>query len=157
MNYEGRIKALGLELPPSPKPLATYIPAVRVGEILFLSGILPSINGALQYTGKVGGALTLDEGKEAARIAVLNALSVIRGECGSLDAVERIVRVAVHVASAEGFVEQSKVADGASNLLVDIFAEVGRHTRLALGAAELPFSAPVELEMIVQVKSERRE
>ena len=151
MSYEDQLNALGLELPPIPKPASAYIPVVRTGNLLFLSGIIPSINGKLQFRGKVGRELTLEEGQEAARITALNALSVIKGELGSLDGVQRIVRVSVHIASAEGFSEQSKVADGASNLLLDIFGEAGRHARLALGAAELPFFAPIELEMIVEV------
>ncbi len=154
INYDSRLKELEIDLPPSPKPLSAYIPAVRTGNLLFLSGIIPSVNGALQYSGKVGRELTLAEGKEAARITLLNALSVIRGECGSLDFIHRIIRLSVYVASAEGFVEQSKVADGASNLLVDIFGENGRHARVALGAAELPFGAPIELEMIVELRTE---
>jgi enamine deaminase RidA (YjgF/YER057c/UK114 family) len=149
--YEDRLEALGLTLPPVPKPLSAYIPAVRTGNLLFLSGIIPSVNGTLLYPGKVGRELTLDEGKEAARITLLNALAVIQGECGSLNSVRRIIRLSVHVASAEGFTDQSKVADGASNLLVDIFGENGRHARLALGAVELPFGAPIELEMIVEL------
>ncbi len=154
VSYESRIKELGLELPLTPKPLAAYIPAVRTGDLLFLSGILPSVNGTLLFPGKVGRELTLDQGKEAARVSLLNALSVVKGECGSLDFIHRIIRMAVHVASAEGFGEQSKVADGASNLLVDIFGENGRHARLALGAAELPFHASVELELIVELRAE---
>lgn len=154
VDYESRLKELELDLPPFPKPLSAYIPAVRTGNLLFLSGIIPSVNGNLQYSGKVGRELTLEEGKKAAGIALLNALSVIRGECGSLNFIHRIIRMAVHVASAEGFVEQSRVADGASNLLVDIFGENGRHARLALGAVELPFSAPIELEMIVELRDQ---
>ena len=153
MNYEDQLKTLGLELPPIPKPASAYIPVVRTGDLLFLSGIIPSINGKLQFRGKVGRELTLEEGQEAARITALNALSVIRGEIGSLNDVKRIVRVSVHIASADGFSEQSKVADGASNVLLDIFGEAGRHARIALGAAELPFSAPIELEMIVEAVS----
>jgi enamine deaminase RidA (YjgF/YER057c/UK114 family) len=149
--YEDRLKSLGLTLPPVPKPLSAYIPAVRTGNLLFLSGIIPSVNGTLLYPGKVGRELSLEEGKEAARVTLLNALAVIRAECDSLDAVHRIIRLSVHVASAEGFMDQSKVADGASNLLVEVFGENGRHARVALGAAELPFGAPIELEMIVEL------
>jgi len=155
-NYEDQLKTLGIVLPPIPKPASAYIPVVRTGNLLFLSGIIPSVNGTLQFRGKVGRDLTLEEGQEAARITLLNALSVIKGEIGSLDAVKRIVRISVHVASAEGFSEQSKVADGASNVLLNIFGEAGRHARVALGAAELPFSAPIELEMIVEVSEETR-
>lgn len=102
--------------------------------------------------GKLGKELTVEQGQETARITLLNALAVIKAELGSLDKVARIVRIGVHVASAEGFTQQSAVANGASDLLVQIFGEAGRHARLALGAAELPLNAPVELEMIVQIK-----
>lgn len=151
MDYEDHLKTLGLELPSAPKPVAAYIPAVQTGNLLFLSGILPSVNGVLRFSGKIGRELSVEEGQEAARVALLSALSVVKGTCGSLNAIARIVRMTVHVASAEGFSEQSKVADGASNLLVSIFGEKGRHARVALGAAELPFMSPIELEMIVEV------
>jgi len=149
MDYEARLQELGLVLPPSPKPIAAYIPAVRVGNLLFLSGIIPSVNGTLPIVGKLGLELTVEQGREAARIALLNALAVIKTECGSLDAVKQIVRMAIHVASESEFTDQSKVADGASDLLVEIFGEKGRHARLSLGAVSLPVSAPIELELII--------
>ncbi len=150
-HYDDRLKELGITLPPVPKPLSAYIPAVKTGNLLFLSGIIPFVNGTLLYPGKLGNELTVEDGKEAARATLLNALAVIQGECGTLDCISRIVRMSVHIASADGFVEQSKVADGASNLLVEIFGENGRHARLALGANELPFRAPIELELIVEL------
>jgi enamine deaminase RidA (YjgF/YER057c/UK114 family) len=151
MDYEKKIQSLGLTLPPPPKPVATYLPAVRSGNLLFLSGMIPMVEGKMAVVGKLGKELTVEQGQEVARITLLNALAVIKATVGSLDRVERIVRIGVHVASAEGFTQQPAVANGASDLLVQIFGEAGRHARLALGAAELPLNAPVELEMIVQV------
>lgn len=151
MGYEEKLKELGLELPEAPKPVATYIPAVRAGELLFLSGVLPMRNGQLAFTGKLGRELTVTQGMEAAKIALLNALAIARQELGSLDRIARVVKVVGHVASAEGFADQPQVLNGASDLLVAIFGEAGRHARVAIGAAELPRHAAVEIEVILSV------
>ncbi len=151
MNIENKIQSLGLRLPLPPKPLASYVPIMRSGPLLFLSGMLPMVEGKLFAKGKLGVALSVDQGKACARMALLNALAVIQAETASLDAIEKIVRIAVHVASTPDFTEQAAVANGASDLLVEIFGAAGRHARLALGAVSLPLDAPVELEMIVQV------
>jgi enamine deaminase RidA (YjgF/YER057c/UK114 family) len=151
MGYEDKLKELGLELPPAPKPVATYIPAVRAGSLLFLSGVLPMQNGQLAYAGKLGRELTVSQGAEAAKLALLNALAIVKQELGSLDAITRVVKVVGHVASAEGFTEQPQVLNGASDLLVAIFGEAGRHARVATGAAELPRRAAVEIEVIFAV------
>lgn len=151
MDYEKKLQSLGLTLPSPPKPVATYVPAVRSANLLFLSGMIPMVEGKMAMVGKLGKELTVEQGQQAARITLLNALAVIKAELGSLDQVQRIVRIGVHVASAEGFTQQPAVANGASDLLVQIFGDAGRHARLALGAAELPLGAPVELEMIVEV------
>jgi enamine deaminase RidA (YjgF/YER057c/UK114 family) len=156
MAVEDQLRALGLELPPAPRPVASYVPAVRSGDLLFLSGILPMKDGRPAWIGKIGRELTVEQGAEAARLACLNALAVVRGELGSLDAVARIVRLGGHVASAEGFTQQPAVVNGASDLLVAIFGDAGRHARLALGAYELPLGAAIELELIVQVRSSAR-
>ena len=153
MSYEKKLNELGLTLPASPKPVATYIPAVRVGDLLFLSGVLPSRDGQLIMTGKLGQALSIEQGMEAAKVALLNALAIIRSEAGSLDRVKRIVKMVGHIASAPGFTDKPQVLNGASDLLVAIFGEAGRHARVAVGAAELPRQAPVEIELIVQVMS----
>lgn len=153
MDYEKKLQSLGLTLPSPPKPVATYVPAVRSGNLLFLSGMIPMVEGKMAMVGKLGKELTVEQGQQAARITLLNALAVIKAELGSLDQVQRIVRIGVHVASAEGFTQQPAVANGASDLLVQIFGDAGRHARLALGAAELPLGAPVELEMIVEAAS----
>ena len=151
MSFEARLKELGIELPVPPTPVATYVPAVRAGDLLFLSGVIPVRQGKLTVEGKLGRDLTVEQGYEAARIALLNALSIVRTEMGSLDRVKRIVRLVGYVASAEGFAQQPAVINGASDLLVNIFNEAGRHARVAVGAAQLPLNSPVELELIVQV------
>lgn len=151
MAYDEKLMELGLTLPAPPKPMATYIPAVRVGDLLFLSGVLPSRDGQLIMTGKLGQGLSIEQGMEAAKVAVLNALAIIRSEVGSLDRVKRIVKMVGHIASAPGFTDQPQVLNGASDLLVSIFGDAGRHARVAVGAAELPRQAPVEIELIVQI------
>lgn len=151
MSFERRLVELGIGLPPAPKPVANYVPAVRAGELVFLSGVIPSRDGKLLYVGKLGRELSVEQGYEAAKATVLNALAILRGEIGTLDNLKRVVRLVGHVASAEGFVQHPAVINGASDLLVQIFGDAGRHARVALGAAELPMNAPVELELIVQV------
>lgn len=153
MTFEQRLNESNLELPAPPTPLANYVPVVRVGDLLFLSGVLPSRDGQLIMTGKLGRELTVEQGAEAARVAVLNALSIIRNETGSLDAVKQIVKMVGHVASDSGFTDQPRVLNGASDLLVALFGDAGRHARVAVGAAELPRNAPVEIELIVQIIS----
>ncbi|MGB4068211.1 MAG: RidA family protein [Nitrospira sp.] len=151
MSYEQKLTQLGLALPAPPKPVANYVPAVRTGDLLFLSGVLPSRDGQLIMTGKLGQNLSIDQGMEAARVAVLNGLSIIRQEAGSLDRVKRIVKMVGHIASAPGFTDQPQVLNGASDLLVSLFGDAGRHARVAVGAAELPRQAPVEIELIVEL------
>jgi len=151
MSFEARLTELGITLPPAPKPVATYIPAARAGDLLFLSGTGPFKDGNIVYAGKLGKDLTVEQGYEAARLTLLNALAMVRQELGTLDRVTRVVRVTGHVASAEGFTKQPAVLNGASDLLVQIFGEAGRHARLALGAAELPLNMAIELELILQV------
>ncbi|MBL8044634.1 MAG: RidA family protein [Nitrospira sp.] len=153
MSIDEKLKSLGLTLPAPPKPVASYVPAVLVGDLLFLSGILPFRDGQVAITGKLGQEVTVERGAEAARLALLNALAVVKHELGSLDRVQRIVRVVGHVASATGFVQQPAVINGASDLLVQIFGEAGRHARVALGAAELPLHAAIELEVLVHVRA----
>jgi enamine deaminase RidA (YjgF/YER057c/UK114 family) len=151
MSYEQKLTQLGLALPAPPKPVANYVPVVRVGDLLFLSGVLPSRDGQLIMTGKLGQNLSIEQGMEAARVAVLNGLSIVRHEAGSLDRVKRIVKMVGHIASAPGFTDQPQVLNGASDLLVSVFGDAGRHARVAVGAAELPRQAPVEIELIVEL------
>jgi enamine deaminase RidA (YjgF/YER057c/UK114 family) len=151
MSTEQRLQELGLELPAPPKPVANYVPAVQVGDLLFLSGVLPSRDGQIIMTGKLGQGITIEQGVEAARVAVLNGLSIVKHEIGSLDRVKRIVKVVGYIASAPGFTDHPQVLNGASDLLVSLFGDTGRHARVAVGAAELPRHAPVEIELIVQI------
>jgi enamine deaminase RidA (YjgF/YER057c/UK114 family) len=151
MKPEEQLRALGLELPPAPKPVGAYVPAVRTGNLVFISGQLPMKEGKLMATGHVGREVTLAEAQACARQAALNALAVVAGEIGGLAKVARIVRITGHVASAPGFTDQAKVLNAASELLAQVFGDAGRHSRAAVGAAELPLGAPVELEMIVEV------
>lgn len=153
MSYDEKLLELGLTLPVAPKPVATYVPAVRVGDLLFLSGVLPSRDGQLVMTGKLGDTLSIEQGMEASKISVLNALAIVKSEVGSLEHIKRIVKMVGHIASAPGFTGQPEVLNGASDLLVAVFGDRGRHARVAVGAAELPRQAPVEIELIVQVIS----
>ena len=153
MSFDAKLKALNIELPMAPKPVANYVPVVQAGDLLFLSGVLPSRDGQLILTGKLGQGITIEQGMEAAKVAALNALAIVRSEVGSLDKVKRIVKMVGHIASAPGFTDQPQVLNGASDLLVQIFGEAGKHARVAVGAAELPRQAPIEIELIVQVMS----
>lgn len=152
MSYEQKLVELGLQLPAVAKPVAAYVPAVRDGNIVYTSGQIALVNGALKYTGKVGGAVTLEEGYDAARICCLNALAAVKSMIGSLDNVERVLKVTAFIASAPGFTAQPKVANGASELLAQLFGEAGQHARSAVGVAELPLDTPVEVELVVKVK-----
>lgn len=152
MNPEVRLKDMGLSLPRPASPVGSYLPCVQAGDLLFVSGQLPMRDGQLVARGKVGGAVTLDEAQDAARQAVLNALAQVAGVSESLEHVVRIVRVGVFVNSAPGFTDQAKVANGASDLLVGVFGDAGRHARVAVGANELPLDAAVEVELVVQIR-----
>ena len=151
MSFENRLVELGLTLPSPPKPVATYVPFLQVGSLLFLSGVVPSRDGQIMFCGKLGREFSKEEGYEATKITLLNALANIRLALGTLDRVKRVVKMTGYVASQEGFVEQPFVINGASDLLVEIFGEAGRHARVAVGVAELPLGVPVELELIVEV------
>lgn len=148
---ESRLAALGLTLPDPPKPVAAYIPCRRSGNLLYISGQVPILQGKLFATGAVPDPVTIDQARACAGQCVLNALSVIKAEVGSLSAVRQVVRVGVFVCSLPGFTQQPQVANGASELLVEVFGEAGRHARAAVGSVALPLGAPVEVEMIVEV------
>src|ERR1035437_7894367 len=145
---EAKIKELGYTLPEAPKPLAAYIPAIRVDKFVYTAGQLPTVKGELKYKGKVGIQVTEEEGQKAAEFSVLNCLSVIKSVCGDLDSIEQVVKLTVFVNSADGFTNQPKVANGASELLLKIFGESGKHVRSAVGVNELPIDAALEIEMI---------
>lgn len=154
MTPEQRLAALGLELPAVMAPTASYVPAVRTGDLLFLAGHNPWEDGEIRLTGKVGRDLTLAEGKRAARIVALNLLATLKAELGELSRVARIVKLLVFVNSDPGFAEQHKVADGASELLAEVFdADAAPHARSAVGMAALPFDMGVEIEMVVALAS----
>jgi len=146
---EERLKDLGIELPPPPEPMGNYIGAVQVGDLVFLGGVSNRVRGVLKYRGKLGRDLTVEQGYDAARMAAINHLAILKAFLGDL---ERIVKVVGHINCAPGFNRLPPVLNGASDLLVEVFGEAGRHARLALGAAELNDDIPVETEMIVQVR-----
>ncbi|QBD78718.1 RidA family protein [Ktedonosporobacter rubrisoli] len=151
MSFEQRVKELGLTIPQLPAPAYTYVPAVQTGNLIFASGQTPTVDGKLTIQGKLGRDVSIEQGQEAARLALLNCLAEVRSITGSLDAIKRVVKLNGFVASAEGFVDQPRVINGASQLLEEIFGETGKHARFAIGLAELPAGAPVELEIIVEV------
>lgn len=145
-----RLAELGIELPAPVAPLASYLPAVRTGDLVYTSGQLPIVDGTLVITGKVGAEVSAQDAAGYARTCALNALAAIDALVG-IDAVRRVVKVVGFVASASGFADQPLVVNGASDLLGEVFGEAGRHARSAIGVAELPRNAPVEVEMIVEV------
>ena len=148
---EQRLRALGIVLPQPPAPFGSYVEAVQSGQLLFLSGMLPTEGHGAKIIGRVGAELDIEGGRSAARLAALNALAVARQYLGSLDRVERIVRLGVSVATAGDVRDQPKVADAASELLQDVFGKDKSPCRLVLGVASLPLGAPVELELIFEV------
>jgi enamine deaminase RidA (YjgF/YER057c/UK114 family) len=150
-HVEARLAALGLTVPQVTIPLAAYIPAVRTGNLVYTSGQLPMIDGALAATGKVGGTVSAEEAAELAKICALNAIAAVRSLIGDLDKVVRVVKVVGFVASAPDFTGHPAVVNGASNLLKEAFGDAGVHARSAVGVAALPLDAPVEVEMIVEV------
>jgi enamine deaminase RidA (YjgF/YER057c/UK114 family) len=153
-EVESRLEALGLKLPEPTKPAANYVGAVRTGNLIYLSGHGPRPDPERAFIGKVGADLNVDRAYDAARAVMLNCLSTLKAEIGDLDRVRRVVKVLGMVNSAPGFGEQPKVINGASDLLVDLFGDRGRHARSAVGMAELPVGIAVEIEMIVEVEEE---
>jgi len=152
MGIIEKIRELGYELPEVAKPIGAYIPALRMGNLVMTSGMLPMKDGKILYTNEIGGVFhTADEGYKAAKLCVLNGLAAINQVC-PLDNIERIIKVTGYVQSAKTFTEQPKVINGASDFLVEIFGEAGRHVRAAVGVSELPLGASVEVEFIVQVR-----
>lgn len=148
---EEKIKELGFEIPEVALPLAAYIPAKQVGNFVMTSGQVPVVKGELKYSGKVGKDISLEEGTKAAETCALNCLSAIKGVIKDLDKIEEVIKLTVFVNSADGFTQQPKVANGASELIGEIFGEKGKHVRSAVGVNELPINAAVEIEMIVRV------
>jgi len=145
-----RLVELGISIPAVAKPVASYIPSSTTGNLVFTAGQLPFVDGALPATGKVGAEVDAADAAEMARTAVLNALAAIETSIGSVDRITKIVKLVVFVASAPDFTGQPGVANGASDVLVEIFGDAGRHARSAVGVGVLPLDAPVELELIVE-------
>jgi enamine deaminase RidA (YjgF/YER057c/UK114 family) len=145
-----RLAELGIELPPVAAPVAAYLPAVRTGSLVYTSGQLPTVGGTLPATGRVGAEVTAEDAAGYARTCALNALAAVHALVG-IDSVVRVVKLVGFVASAPGFGGQPAVVNGASELLGQLFGEAGRHARSAVGVAELPLNAPVEIELIVEV------
>jgi len=150
-SAEQRLKELGIELPAPPEPFGTYAEAVQTGNLLFLTGMLPTEGRGAKFIGRVGAELDVETGRKAAHLAALNGLAVARKHLGSLDKVTRIVRLGVSVATVGDVREHPKVADGASELLQDVFGREKNPSRLVYGVASLPLGTPVELELIFEV------
>lgn len=152
-TFASRIERLGLSLPKAPKPVASYVPVVRCsgGCPVYVSGQLPFLDGELMATGLVESDVSIEVAQQCARQCVLNGLAALEGEIGSLERLRRVVRVGVFVASEPGFAQQPQVANGASDLLVELLGDAGRHARAAVGVSMLPLNAPVEIEFLFHV------
>lgn len=148
-----RLKAMGCSLPEVARAVGSYVPAVRTGSLVFVSGQLPSRDGKVQYTGKLGRDLSIESAQEAARLCVLNALAAAAQAAGGIENLSRIVRLGVFVNSTADFTDQAKVANGASDLLRSVFGEAGLHARAAVGVAALPLNAAVEIEMLAECRA----
>lgn len=152
--FEEKIKEIiGMELPLAPKPLAAYIPALQTGNLVYTSGQLPMKNGKLIAEGKINVDVTEDVAVECARQCAVNCLSAVKSVIGDIEKIEQVVKVVVFVNSSAGFTGQPKIANGASEFLVQVFGDKGKHARSAVGVSELPLNAPVEIEMIVRIAS----
>ncbi|MBI4184712.1 MAG: RidA family protein [Proteobacteria bacterium] len=151
-KIDARLKELGIELPEAPSPVANYVPFVRVGSLLFLAGQIPLKGGKLAFAGKVGGGLSLAEGQQAARLCALNALAQAKAACGGdLDRVRRCVKLTGFIASGPEFTDHAKVMNAASDLMVAVFGDAGRHGRTSVGAPSLPLDAAVEVEAVFEI------
>lgn len=148
MGIDAKLAELGIELPPAATPAGNYVPAVVAGDLLFTAGQVPRKDGDFAYRGVVGDDLTIEDGQAAARLCCLAGLSVAKAELGSLDRIVKVVKVNGFVRSAAGFGDQPKVINGASDLLVEIFGDAGRHARAAIGVSELPLNVGVEIDFV---------
>jgi enamine deaminase RidA (YjgF/YER057c/UK114 family) len=148
---EDRLRVLGITLPDVPVPLGSYVPAVRTGNLVFISGMLPLVEGKLTRTGKVGGGVSPDEAKEDARVAAVNGLSVLKAALGDLSSVVRCVKLTGFVSSTPDFTGQPGIVNGASDLMAEVFGETGRHAREAVGVPVLPLDSPVEVSFVFEV------
>lgn len=151
MSFEKRLKELGIDIPELQTPIGSYLSCIRSGNLIYLSGILPLRNGKLIRTGRVGESVSFEEARDDARITVINALSVLKTNLGSLDRVKKCIKITGYIASASGFFDQPKVLNAASDFLFEIFGEAGRHARTAVGVNALPLNAPLEIEFIFEI------
>ncbi|MDR1834113.1 MAG: RidA family protein [Propionibacteriaceae bacterium] len=152
-RFSARLARLGIVLPPVPEPVASYIPAITISGMIFTSGQLPFAGGELVATGKLGAGITVAQGQELAKLAALNAVAAAAKAVDGIDGIRRIVKLTVYVNSAPGFTQQPAVADGASDALIEIFGALGKHTRTAIGVAELPLDTPIELELVAEANA----
>ncbi len=152
LSADAKLKALKIQLTEPGTPEGAYVPCVRTGNLLFISGQLPKIGPQLAFKGRLGKEMSIDNGQRAARQALANALSVAKWELGSLDKIKKVVRMTGYVNSYPGFTDQAKVMDAASEMLVQIFGESGKHSRVAVGVTDLPLLATIELDLILEVK-----
>lgn len=152
MSVENKLQELGVRIPEPAKPVAAYVPYVRTGNLIYISGQDCRIDGKLKYEGKVGEDVSEEEAYDAAKIAAINMLAVLKSAIGDLNKVKQIVNLHGYVNSGPGFVRQPMVINGASEFLIEVFGDKGKHSRCALSSNELPFNTPVELEMIVEVE-----
>jgi enamine deaminase RidA (YjgF/YER057c/UK114 family) len=151
VTIEELLSARGLSLPPPPQAVASYLPVRVSGTVAYVSGQIPMVDGAMLYPGRLGDQVSIEQGQEAAVRCALQALSALKAALGSLDRVAGIVQLSVFVASAPGFTDQPKVANGASDLFVQLFGESGKHARAAVGVSELPLGAPVEVAVVAEI------
>jgi len=151
-KIEARLDSLGITVPTAAAPVANYVPAVRIGGLVVLSGQIPLVDGAPAYTGLLGRDVSLDDGQAAARVCGINLIAQLKGVCdGDLDRVRRIVRLGVFVAAPPDYTDHPKVANGVSDLMVEVFGDAGRHARAAVGCASLPLGVPVEVDAMVEI------
>ena len=150
---EKRLKELGIIIPNAPKPAGSYIPVVLSGKLAFVSGQIPIKDGQVIYQGKVGTAQSIDDAQEAAKLCIINGLAQIESYCGTLDNLEKIIKISGFVNSTKDFTEHPKVINAASDLLMKIFGEKGRHSRIAVGVTSLPLNATVEIDMVVEISN----
>ena len=148
---EKRLKDLGISIPNAPKPAGSYVPVVLTGRLAFVSGQIPIKDGQVVYQGKVGDTQSIDDAQEAAKLCVINGLAQIEAYCGTLDNLEKIIKISGFVNSTKDFTEHPKVINAASDLLMKIFDEKGRHSRIAIGVSSLPLNATVEIDMVVEI------
>ena len=148
---EKRLKDLGINIPNAPKPAGSYVPVVLTGKLAFVSGQIPIKDGQVVYQGKVGDTQSIDDAQEAAKLCVINGLAQIEAYCGTLDNLEKIIKISGFVNSTKDFTEHPKVINAASDLLMKIFDEKGRHSRIAIGVSSLPLNATIEIDMVVEI------